>query len=363
MTNLLIGLIAGLIIGMAAALLREYFDDAVTSPADLADLDEDLALLAVVPAVNTKRGRSFAIAQPGSLAIEAFRSLRTNIEFLGVDRQLRVLELVSASPREGKTTVAANLAVVLSQAGHRVVLVDADLRAPRVHRMFAIDRTVGLSNNLTGESIDTTLQPISDHLTVLASGPIPPNPSELLSSKQMRAVIDELRGRFDYVVVDSSPVLAVSDALAISKHVDGAILVARSGHTAAAPLNQALSTLAQVSAPVVGIVLNRVAPRDALADGYTYGSEYGKTPPSATAPAPSKATVPLRSKAAQMSKAALKSNGPTEVDGPTEADGPTEVDGPTPTTPPTPPTPPAPPAPPTTAAPPEVSAPTTTVRS
>jgi receptor protein-tyrosine kinase len=285
-TNVIIGLIAGLIIGMAAAFLREYFDDSITSPADLTEVDDELAVLAVVPAVHTKRGRSFGIAHPGSLAIEAFRNLRTNVQFLGVDRDMRVLEVASAGPSEGKTTVGSNLAVVLSQAGHRVVLVDADLRAPRVHRMFAIDRTIGLSNNLAGDSIDLTLQPISDHFSVLASGPLPPNPSELLGGKRMKAVIDELRARFDYVVVDTSPVLAVSDALAISQYVDGVIVVARSGHTSLGPLNQALAAMAQVSAPVIGVVLNRVNPRDAMADGYTYGSEYGKTSGPPTTPAP-----------------------------------------------------------------------------
>lgn len=276
-TNVITGLLAGLIIGMAAAFLRDYFDDSITSPADLGQLDADLPLLAVVPAMQRNRADPSGIAPPGSLAIEAFRSLRTNVEFLSVDRHLRVLEVVSAGPSEGKTTVGSNLAVVLAQAGHSVVLVDADLRSPRVHRVFAIDNGVGLSNNLTGEAVDFTLQPVSAQLSVLTAGPIPPNPNELLSGKRMRAVMEELRARFDYVIVDTSPVLAVADALSISQFVDGVILVARSGHTGAAPLNQALAAMSQIGAPLVGVVLNRVKPRDAMTDGYTYGSDYGNT--------------------------------------------------------------------------------------
>lgn len=276
-SNALLGLFAGLIIGMAAAFLREYFDDSISVPADLSKVDGDLPLLAVVPSVVTKHGRAFGIAQPGSSAIEAFRTLRTNVQFLSVDRELRIIEVVSSQPGEGKTTVACNLAVALSQSGSRVALVDGDLRAPRVHRLFAVDPSTGLSNNLVGDSLDLTIQPITEHLAVVPAGPIPPNPSELLSSKRMGAVLDELRLRFDYVIIDSAPILAVADGLSIAQFADGVILIARSGTTAASPLNRALSALVQVSAPVVGIVLNRVRPRDGVSDGYgyTYGTAYG----------------------------------------------------------------------------------------
>jgi capsular exopolysaccharide synthesis family protein len=287
----LVGLIAGLLLGMGVAFLRDYFDDSIKSPNDLDKLDREAPLLAVVPAVPTKNGRSVGIAQPGSLAIEGFRSLRTTVQFLGVDRQMRVLEVVSAQPDEGKTTVASNLAVVLSQAGNRVVLVDGDLRAPRVDRIFAVDKSRGLTDNLAGDSLDVTLQQVSPHLTVLVAGRTPENPSDLLSGKRMRAVLDELRLRFDYVVVDSAPVLSVSDGLTIAQYVDGVVVVARSSRTTVGPLDQALTMLEQVGAPVLGVVLNRVRPRDARADNYTYGSEYGKRPsgPSPTerpAPAP-----------------------------------------------------------------------------
>jgi polysaccharide biosynthesis transport protein len=175
-TNVIIGLLAGLIIGMAAAFLRDYFDDSITAPADLAQLDADIPLLAVVPAMHRDHADPSGIAPPGSLALEAFRSLRTNVEFLSVDRELRVLEVVSAGPSEGKTTVASNLAVVLAQAGHDVVLIDADLRAPSVHRVFAADNVVGLSNILAGEAVDFALQPVDAQLSVLPAGPDSPEP-------------------------------------------------------------------------------------------------------------------------------------------------------------------------------------------
>jgi capsular exopolysaccharide synthesis family protein len=283
----IMGLIAGLLLGMAAAFVRDYFDDSLTVPEDLDKLDNDLPLLAVVPVIPTSRGRSVGIVRPGSLGLEAFRSLRTNIDFLGMNDNRRVLELVSAQPDEGKTTVAANLAVALAQAGRSVVLVDADLRAPRLHRFFAVDTTVGLSGLLAGEPINSAVHQVAVNLSIIPAGGVPANPSELLASRRMEAIIDELRLRFEYIIIDSAPLLPVSDGLVVARHVDGVIVVAQSGRTRVGPLGQAIDALEQVSAPVVGIVLNRVSARAAAADGYTYGSEYGAKsalPPEQLAP-------------------------------------------------------------------------------
>jgi capsular exopolysaccharide synthesis family protein len=280
--TLVLGLIAGAILGMAVAFVREYFDDSLTSPTDLDKLGSDIPLLAVVPVIPCSKGRSVGIVRPGSTGLEAFRSLRTNIEFVGVSGDCRVLEVVSAQSDEGKSTVAANLGVALAHAGRSVVLIDADLRAPRLHRFFQVDVSVGLSTVLAGAPLEASIQRLEDGLFVVVAGAVPPNPSELLAGGRLEAVIDELRLQFDYVIIDSAPLLPVSDGLTIARYVDGVIVVAQSGRTKVGPLDQTLEALDQIAAPVLGLVLNRVNARTAAADGYTYGSEYGarsKLPP------------------------------------------------------------------------------------
>jgi capsular exopolysaccharide synthesis family protein len=275
----LIALLAGLVLGMAAAFLLDYFDDSIKVPADLAQLrNNTIAVLASVPDEVPPDNRPISVSKPESFAVEAYRVLRTNVQFLGLERSMQVIEITSAVPGEGKTTTAANLAVVLSQTGASVVLVDADLRKPRIHRVFAIDGSLGLTNNLAGEAIDMTIQLVGEHLSIIVAGPIPPNPSELLSGRRMGSLIDELRLRFDYVVIDSAPALAVSDAAALTPHVDGLLVVVQAGRTTLPRLRQTLETLDQVSAPVLGVVLNRADLHEENADEYTYGIGYGQVP-------------------------------------------------------------------------------------
>ena len=271
-----LAIIAGLIIGAIAAFVLEYLDDSILGPADLVKLGDAPAVLATVPDETPPDERPISLSAPDSYVVEAYRSLRTNVQFLGIERQMQVVQVTSAVPGEGKSTTAANLAVVLAQTGRSVVLVDADLRKPTVHRRFGVARTYGLTTNLAGEILDLTLQHTSDDLDVLVAGPIPPNPSELLSSHQMGVLINDLRNRFDYVVVDAAPVLAVSDALALAQFVDGVLVVVQAGHTPVNRVRNSLEALEQVSAPVVGIVLNRVDPRKADLDAYQYGATYGQ---------------------------------------------------------------------------------------
>lgn len=262
--------VVGLLLGLGAAFLIDHLDDSVRSAADLVRLGIDVPVLAAVPNVSTRDNRPLAVAAPESPAVEAYRNLRTNVQFLGIERKVRLVQVTSTRPGEGKTTTAANLAVVLSQAGANVVLVDADLRKPDLHRMFAIDGSNGLTNNLAGDPMELTIQRITDQLWVIVGGPVPPNPSELLSGRRMDAFADELSRRFDYVIIDSAPLLAVSDAAALSRHVDGVLLVTQSKQVSLAKLRESLATLDRVGATLLGIVLNRAKIDKDVAGEYEY---------------------------------------------------------------------------------------------
>ena len=276
--NAALAIVVGLLLGLGAAFLIDYLDDCLRSPEDLLKLGSVVPLLAVVPVDPPPDNRPVALSRPQDAAVEAYRSLRTSVQFLGFDRAVRVIEVTSAVPGEGKTTTASNLAVVLAQTGATVVLVDADLRRPRLGQVFGVPSFVGLTNNLVGESLDLTINQVDDNLAVITSGAVPPNPSEMLSGRRMSAVIDELKTRFDYVIIDTAPVIPVSDAVAMSRLVDGVLIVAQAGRTSAPQLREVLAKLEQVSAPVLGVVFNRAKRRRhtdyAMSYGYGYAGGY-----------------------------------------------------------------------------------------
>ena len=264
--------VVGLLLGLGAAFLIDHLDDSVRTVDDLARLGADVPVLASVPNVTGRDNRPLAISDPENPGVEAYRNLRTNVQFLGIERKMRSIQVTSTRPGEGKTTTAANLAVVLSQTGANVVLVDADLRKPDLHRMFAIDGSNGLTNNLAGDPMELTIQRITDQLWVIVGGPVPPNPSELLSGRRMDAFAEELSRRFDYVIIDSAPLLAVSDAAALSRHVDGVLLVAQSKRVSLPQLRQSLATLDRVGAPLLGIVMTRAKIDTQVTGEYEYAT-------------------------------------------------------------------------------------------
>ncbi|MCI0632978.1 MAG: polysaccharide biosynthesis tyrosine autokinase, partial [Actinobacteria bacterium] len=206
----------GLVLGIGLAFLREYLDDTIKTKDDL-ERAAGTAAIGLIPAVPGWRDRStprlVAHAQPTSPSAEAYRTLRTSVQFLGVDRPIRTLQVTSAIAAEGKTTTLANLAVTFAQAGHRVVILCCDLRRPRVHRFFGLDNDVGFTSVLVGDaSLSDAIQPVPDvpGIAVLASGPPPPNPSELLSSNRAAEVIAALEARCDLLLVDSAPIVPVT---------------------------------------------------------------------------------------------------------------------------------------------------------
>jgi capsular exopolysaccharide synthesis family protein len=283
-----LALVLGLIIGVGAAALREAMDNAVKSAELLVELT-GAPVLAAIPYDNKAR-RSPLITQGSaqSTRAEALRSLRTNLRFVSVDREIKTIAVTSAAPGEGKSTTACNLAIVLAEAGKRVVLVDADLRRPRIAAYLGLEGAIGLTNVLVGYAkLEQAMQQWGGTgVSVLPSGTLPPNPSELLSSRQMVDLLAALRNTFDVVIMDTPPLLAVTDAAVLSAVVDGTIQVVRYGKTSTAQARAAATALAAVDSRPLGNVLNMVPHKGSSA--YTYYDYRTKAP---TAPPPRVAGV------------------------------------------------------------------------
>lgn len=197
---------------------------------------------------------------PKSAAAEAYRTLRTNIQFAGLDRPCKTIVITSATPNEGKTTTAANFAVVCAQAGSRVCLVDGDLRKPMIHAVFGLDNQRGLTTALIeGKSLaDVAAATRVPNLSAVTSGPLPPNHAELAASRRMHDLLEGATRTFDLIVCDTPPVLAVSDAIAFAAQCDGVILVVRGNKTSAEAARRAAEQIDAVKGRILGVVLNRV---------------------------------------------------------------------------------------------------------
>jgi len=270
-----IALLLGLLLGLGLAVVREFLDDSVKAKDDLERVAQGVPVLGLIPVVPAWKGKDGAylvsVADPTSPAAEAYRTLRTSIQFLGLDQPMRTLQLTSANASEGKTTSVANLGVALARSDLRVVIVCCDLRRPRIHEFFGLSNEVGFTSVLLGKRpLATALQgvPGQARLHLLASGPLPPNPSELLSSRRSAEVLGSLRAEFDIVLIDSPPVLPVTDAIVLSGRVDATLLVALAGATTRHQAARAVELLRQVGAPLVGNVLNGVDTEGSY--GYTY---------------------------------------------------------------------------------------------
>jgi capsular exopolysaccharide synthesis family protein len=282
MLNTIIGGLAGLLLACVVAVVYEYLDDTVKTPED-AEAAGGLATLGGVPRYSQMRGSPqglvVAAAQRGPAA-EAYRVLRTNLQFSTFDAH--TLLITSAGPGEGKSTTTANLAVALAQTGLKVIVVDSDLRRPALHRFFGLSNAAGLTSALVSPATDVNMflqQTELKDLVMMASGPIPPNPSELLSSSRMDAAIEALKRNADIIVFDSPPVLAVADAAVLAGKVDATILVVDSGKTRAHALRRAADTLARSRTRTVGVVLNKLTARSR---GYYYDYGYYYTYASST---------------------------------------------------------------------------------
>jgi succinoglycan biosynthesis transport protein ExoP len=295
--NILLAFLVGLVGGMGLAFFREYLDNTVKSPDDIEALTglPSLAVVPAMPSMNGNHGRApklmkessgdgmmqtkielVSYNQPKSQVSEAFRALRTSLLLSQADHPPQVVLVTSALPREGKTTAAVNLAVTLAQLGDRTLLLDSDLRKPGIRRALnlTVGKDVGLSTYLAGvASLDEVIvpHPAIKNLAALPTGPIPPSPADLLSSMRMREAIADLRNQYKFIVLDSPPIMAATDAVILSALTDGVLLVVRSGETPKEAFTRTRDLLTAVKCRLLGVVLNAV---DSSAPDYYYSYRY-----------------------------------------------------------------------------------------
>nr|WP_083360941.1 polysaccharide biosynthesis tyrosine autokinase [Arthrobacter alpinus] len=290
--NLALGLIVGLALGIAAALLRATLDTRVRTERDLTQITQAPVLGGIVFDPDAAKDPLVSAASIHSQRSESFRQLRTNLQFAHVSHKSKTVLVTSSLPGEGKSTTATNLAISMAESGQSVALVDADLRRPMVATYLGLESQAGLTTALIGQAdVQDLMQPWGQNeLHVLTAGRIPPNPSELLGSTEMKQLILRLEKAFDSVVIDAPPLLPVTDAAVLAQQVGGVVLVVGC-HTAKRPqVEKAIATLELVNADVLGVVLNRLPTKGPDAYSYSY---YGYAPKDVATQQP-----PRRSRAA-----------------------------------------------------------------
>jgi len=274
-----LGAILGLLVGLGVAWLRESLDTTITSPEVLESATGAASLGAVYYDQEAPKRPLVTQISTRSPRVESFRVLVTNLQFLDVDKGCKIFAITSPLAGEGKSTTAINMAITLAQAGKRTLLLEADLRRPRVSEYLGLESVVGLTTVLIGRAgLDDVIQPWGDlGLDVVTSGAIPPNPTELIQSKAMGSLLATLRERYDVIIVDCPPMLPVADAALLASEADGAIVIVRHGKSTKEQAYQARQRLDSVSASLLGTVLNFV-PARAKGYGYSYGYGYGYAP-------------------------------------------------------------------------------------
>lgn len=283
LVNVALGVLVGLAVGVGAAVLRETLDTSVRNPDDLAEITGRPLLGTVAYDQDAPRQPLIVHADPRASRAEAFRTLRTNLQFVNVDNPPRSVVVTSAVSEEGKSTTAANLAIALAQSGMRVALLEADLRRPSLAGYMRVEGAVGLTDVLVGRApLGDVLQPWGrEKLYVLPCGAVPPNPSELLGSQHMARLLGELLDRVDFVVVDAPPLLPVTDAAVLARVCDGAVLVARHRRVRREHVAASVAALETVGARLLGTVLTMAPTKgpDAVGYGSAYGYRYEQREP------------------------------------------------------------------------------------
>ena len=287
--NAVIAAVLGLLVAVGIAWVVDRLRDPIEDPDAILEAT-DLSTLGTISRMRGDGSRKAiyqlaALMYPRSGVTEAYRTLRTNIDFAAVDAPIRSLLVTSSVPGEGKTVTSANLAAVFAQAGRRVLLVDADLRRPGSHLMFGLPNEQGLTSMLLSDEVtpDAVIRTTEqDGLRLLTTGPLPPNPAELLASQRMRVVLERLSGEADLIIFDSPPLEAVTDAAILSSYCDGTLLVIDARRSRRRVVRRGREALARAGARVLGAVLNRASAQDRLDYAEYYGGGYG---PKATAQA------------------------------------------------------------------------------
>ncbi|MBC2397109.1 CpsD/CapB family tyrosine-protein kinase [Clostridium tetanomorphum] len=218
-----------------------------------------------------------SVKDPKSPISEAYRTLRTNIQFSSFDKKIQTIVITSSGPGEGKSTTSSNLAVVMAQGGSKTIIIDCDQRKPRLHKLFSLSNESGLSDLLAGntEFSQAVHKTEIENLDILPAGTRPPNPSELLSSKKMGSFIEELRGEYDCIILDTPPVIAVTDAQLLASKADGCVLVLSAGEVEREAAMKAKELLEKVQAKIIGVVLNKLEVSEKGYYGYYYHYYYG----------------------------------------------------------------------------------------
>ncbi len=274
--NGLLGFAVGLVLGVAIAFMSDHLDDSLESIDDLERASGRLPVLGIIPALGrASRGEQTVTVRDraNSAVAEAYRGLRSSILFVPLDEPLKTLQITSATAGEGKTTTVANLGLLLAQAGKKVVIVSCDLRRPRLHELFGLSNEVGVVSVIRGETpLANVLQqvPGEKNLVLLASGPSPSNPSEILASKRFGQLLKALSENTDLVLVDCAPLLAVTDAVVTAVEVDATLLIAKAGSTTSKQVTRSIELLRNVRAPIIGTVLVGAGANASYGYGYGY---------------------------------------------------------------------------------------------
>ncbi|MBL0060012.1 MAG: polysaccharide biosynthesis tyrosine autokinase [bacterium] len=293
--NILFGMLFGFALGVGITLLIDLLDDTIKTPEELERMS--LTTLGTIPIVNIedirrrmkRQGKELTSQDearieskmitrfsPKSPISEAYRSLRTNIQFSDIDNPKRVILMTSSATKDGKSTTCVNLAITFAQTGSRVLLVDSDLRRPTLHNFFNVDKMYGLSNVLIGSLAfsDVIKRTEVENLDLITAGDIPPNPAEMVASERMRVFLEEARSRYDVVLLDSPPVVAVTDAAILTTRADATIMVVSSGMTGRAELKRALGLIQSVGSNVMGVILNGLDIKKMYGSYYYYFHYY-----------------------------------------------------------------------------------------
>lgn len=272
--NVALGIAVGLALGIGLSLLRHTLDTRVTSVSDVAEISDRPVLGAIAYDAAAKDTPLVSSLAPHSPRAEAFRVLRTNLQFVDVDSVHKVFVVTSAIPEEGKTATAVNVAISLAHAGVRTLLIEGDLRRPRAAQRLGLDGAIGLTSALVGRVAwqDAILSHDGTGLDFLGAGPVPPNPAELLQSKAMQDTLADLREKYDVVIIDAPPLLPVTDAALLAARADGALLVIRHGKVTRDQIKLSVERLNQVDARLMGVVMNMTPTKGR---GYGYGYGYG----------------------------------------------------------------------------------------
>jgi capsular exopolysaccharide synthesis family protein len=277
--NILLGLVLGLFGGIGLAFFIEYLDNTIKTPEE-AEERLGLPMLGIIDRCKFNKAGEvgqelISLYEKHSANVEAFKALRTSVLLSSSNKPPESILITSMMPGEGKTMIAANLAITIAQTGQRVLLIDGDMRKPQLHRIFKLNsRLNGLSTFLAGAGSEEICQqgPLAS-LSIITAGPLPPNPSELLSSAKLKELLQEQHNKYDFVIFDSAPIISVTDSLMISRTVDGVIVVTRAAATTYDVVRKGIKTLTDVNANVLGMVVNGF---DVKKYRYYYGNDYSR---------------------------------------------------------------------------------------